>query len=74
MKKTWKYIFAGFITALGGLFASELSGHFFNGMDYGSACVLGVCLYLCAVVVTCTGVILSKLNGSTSPENRRDGE
>ena len=62
MKNIWLSILAGVGVALGGLFVSELTGHVFNGMDYGSACVLGVCLYLCIVVVTCTGIIVSKLD------------
>ena len=45
---------------------------FFNGMDYGSACVLGMGMYLCVVVVTCTGIIVSKItskpNEDTSDE------
>ena len=39
-------------------------------MDYGSACVLGMGMYLCVVVTTCTGIIVSKIaskpNGDTS--------
>ena len=62
MKKIWQYILAGFAAAVGGLFVSDLTGGIFNGMDYGSACVLGFCMYLCVVIVTCTGIIVTKLN------------
>lgn len=62
MKKIWKYILAGIAAAVGGLFVSDLTGGIFNGMDYGSACVLGFCMYLCVVIVTCTGIIVTKLN------------
>ena len=44
MKKIWQYILAGIAAAVGGLFVSDLTGGIFNGMDYGSACVLGFCI------------------------------
>ena len=54
------------------MFFSDICGDFFNGMDYGSACVLGMGMYLCVVVVTCTGIIVSKIiskpNEETSDE------
>ena len=62
MKKIWQFVLAGIAIAIGGMFFSDLSGDFFNGMDYGSASVLGICMYLCVVVVTCTGIIVSKLD------------
>ena len=62
MKKIWQFVLAGIVIAIGGMFFSDLVGDFFNGMDYGSASVLGICMYLCVVVVTCTGVIVSKLD------------
>ena len=62
MKKIWQFVLAGIVIAIGGMFFSDLAGDFFNGMDYGSASVLGICMYLCVVVVTCTGAILSKLD------------
>ena len=62
MKKIWQFLLGGIAVAIGGLFVSELTGSFFNGMDYGSASVLGMGMYLCVVVVTCTGVIVSKLD------------
>jgi len=62
MKKIWQYILAGIAAAVGGLFVSDLTGGIFNGMDYGNACVLGFCMYLCVVIVTCTGIIVTKLN------------
>lgn len=69
MKNIWQYILMGIVVALGGLFVSDLVGNFFNGMDYGSGCVLGICMYLCAVVVTCTGVVLMKLRENTNSGN-----
>ena len=68
MKKIWQFVLAGIAVALGGLFVSELTGELFNGMDYGSASVLGIGMYLCVVVVTCTGIIVSKLDKSSSSD------
>ena len=62
MKKIWQFVLAGIVIAIGGMFFSDLVRVFFNGMDYGTALVLGICMYLCVVVVTCTGVIVSKLD------------
>lgn len=64
MKKVWQYILAGIAVAVGGVFISDIAGNFFSGMDYGSACVLGICMYLCVVIVTCTGIIVTKFNES----------
>ena len=70
MKKVWQYVLVGIIVAIGGMFFSGYTGYFFNGMDYGSASVLGICMYLCVVIVTCTGIIILKLDrGSDSKEN-----
>ena len=65
MKKVWQYILLGIVVALGGMLVSDIAGDFFNGMDYGSGCVLGICMYLCVVIVTCTGIIITKLNKDT---------
>ena len=66
MKNVGKYIFAGIIVAVGGMFVSDIAGHFFNGLGgYGFGCILGICMYLCIVIVTCTGIIVTKLNKST---------
>ena len=52
MKEIGRYFVLGCIVAIVGMFFSDMSGNFFNGMDYGSACVLGMGMYLCVVVVT----------------------
>lgn len=75
MKNIGTSLFVGLIVAFGGLWVSDLVGSIFNGMEYGSACVLGVCLYLCVVVVTCTGIILEKLEKiapSAAPAEEKD--
>ena len=66
MKEIGRYFVLGCIVAIVGMFFSDICGNFFNGMDYGSACVLGMGMYLCVVVVTCTGIIVSKI---TSKQN-----
>ena len=55
MERIWKSLLAGIVVAVGGLVVSGFCGTVFNGMDYGSASVMGICMYLCVVVVTCTG-------------------
>ncbi len=67
-----QYIVIGIVVALGGMFISDIAGSFFNGMDYGSACVLGICMYLCVVIVTCTGIIVAKLNKNTNSKEIHD--
>ncbi|MGN0339044.1 MAG: hypothetical protein ACI4D0_00960 [Lachnospira sp.] len=61
MKKVCTYFAIGCVLAIVGMLFSDICGDFFNGMDYGSACVLGMGMYLCVVVVTCTGIIVSKI-------------
>ena len=65
MKKILQFVLAGVATAVGGAFFSELCGKIFNGMDYGSATVFGICIYLCVVIVARTGIIISRLDKST---------
>ena len=71
MKKVGLYILIGIAVAIGGIFVSDLLGNFFNGMDYGSAVVLGICMYLCVVVVTCTGIIVSKIDGKSNLDEEK---
>lgn len=56
-----RYILLGIAVAAGGVIFSDLCGDFFNGMPYGNAVNLGIGLYLCIVIVVCTGVILKKI-------------
>ena len=66
MQNIWKYILAGFAVAIGGMFVSDLAGNFFNGLGgYGFGCILGICRYLCVVIVTCTGIIVAELRKNT---------
>lgn len=63
--KAWRtilgYFVIGLAVAFGGVLFSDVCGNFFNGMDYGTACMLGMGIYLCVVVITCTGVLVSHL-------------
>lgn len=61
-KRILKYFLIGLLAAVGGMFFSDITGDLFNGMDYGSAVNLGIGMYLCVVVITCTGVIVSHLD------------
>ncbi len=68
-----QFVLAGILTAIGGIIFSGLIGNLFNGMDYGSAPVLGICAYLCAVVVVCTGIVVSKLDKRPHSGESHDG-
>ena len=63
--KAWRtilgYFVIGLAVAFGGMLFSDLCGNFFNGMEYGAACTVGMGIYLCVVVITCTGIIVSHL-------------
>ena len=65
MKDTEKrflgYLLLGMAVAAGGVLFSDLCGNLFNGMPYGDAVSLGIGVYLCIVLVVCTGLILSKI-------------
>ena len=72
MKKVWTYFAIGCVLAIVGMFFSDIFGDFANGMDYGSACVLGMGMYLCVVVVTCTGIIVSKITSKQSEDTAEE--
>ncbi len=63
--KAWRtilgYFVIGLAVAFGGVLFSDVCGNFFNGMEYGAACTVGMGIYLCVVVITCTGIIVSYL-------------
>ena len=74
MKKIGTYFAIGCVVAIIGMFFSDICGDFFNGMDYGSACVLGMGMYLCVVVITCTGIIVSKISSKPDEDNTNKNE
>ena len=72
MKKISGYFAIGCVVAIIGMLFSDICGDFFNGMDYGSGCVLGMGMYLCIVVVTCTGIVVSKISHDQNEEPAND--
>lgn len=74
MKKIGMYVLAGVAVAVCGMFVADILGDLFNGMDYGSASVLGICMYLCVVIVVCTGIIVSKIDKSQHSDEKQDKE
>ena len=61
MNNVLKYFALGLVVSFVGVLFSDITGDIFNGMDYGSACAVGMGMYLCIVIVVCTGIILSKI-------------
>ena len=61
MKKVLKYFVIGLVVSFVGVLFSDITGTVFNGMDYGSACAVGMGMYVCIVVIFCTGIIVSKI-------------
>lgn len=72
MKKVWIYLVTGLFVAAVGVLVSDIVGDIFNGMDYGSACAVGMGMYLCVVVVTCTGIIVSKIESKSTKDNSEE--
>ena len=71
MKKVLIYILRGVLVAALGIVFAALFASVFNGVEPGSACAVGMGVYLCIVVVACTGVVVSKiekLKGETASE------
>ncbi len=66
-----RWLALGIAVAVGGLFFAGLCGSLLNGMEFGDAACLGIGLYLCIVVVVCTGAILSRIQ---KREATRDGK
>ena len=62
IKKVLRYFWIGIAVAIGGMFLSDILGDLFNGMPYGDAVGLGIGMYLCVVVITCTGIIVSHID------------
>ena len=71
--KFGKCLLIGIIVAIGGTFFSDLYGNIFNGSgDYRLSAIFGIGLYLCIVIVTCTGLILNRLDKDKT--NDKDDE
>ena len=71
--KFGRCLLIGIIVAIGGMFFSDLYGNIFNGSgDYRLSAIFGIGLYLCIVIVTCTGLILNRLDKDKT--NDKDDE
>ncbi|MCF0124003.1 MAG: hypothetical protein HUJ67_07805 [Ruminiclostridium sp.] len=62
VKTVIAWFVVGAIVALCGILSSVLLEDIFNGFPNGLGAVLGICAYLCVVVITCTGIIVAKLD------------
>lgn len=65
--KTVRHTALGLVVAAVGVLVSDICGDLFNGMDYGSACAVGMGAYLCVVVIVCAGIVVSKLEERGRP-------
>ena len=72
MKKVGIFFVIGLVTAFIGVLVSDIFGSIFNGMDYGSACAVGMGVYLCVVVIMCTGIIVSKIEHESESNSEED--
>lgn len=71
--KFGKCLLIGIIVAIGGMFFSDLVWkHFQRIGDYRLSAIFGIGLYLCIVIVTCTGLILNRLDKDKT--NDKDDE
>lgn len=68
MKKVWAYFAIGCMVAIVGMLFADIFSSIFNGIDYAAACALGIGMYLCVVVITCTGIIVSKISSKQSDD------
>ncbi|MCQ2471609.1 MAG: hypothetical protein MJ147_06185 [Clostridia bacterium] len=70
MKKIGTYFVIGLIVAFVGVLFSDIFADIFNGLPYGTGAILGICAYLCVVVITCTGIIISKIEEKSDKEKK----
>ena len=55
-------VLAGVGTAIAGIVFAAIFGNWFNGFSLESATILGMLIFLCIVIVTCTGIIITKVD------------
>ena len=55
-------VLAGVGTAIVGAIFAAVFGNLFNGISLESATILGMLIFLCIVIVTCTGIIITKVD------------
>ena len=67
MDKIWKYFLLGIVVAIVGLFVTNFIASILNMiMNYETAYVISICMYLSVVVVTCTGIIIEEIHDKQS--------
>lgn len=60
MNKVLKYFLLGIVVAIVGLFVTNFIASILNMiMNYETAYVISICMYLSVVIVTCTGIIIA---------------
>ncbi len=74
MKKILNYFGSGLLVAIGGLVFSGLFASIFNGLETGSGCAVGMGVYLCVVVVVCTGIIVNKIETKLHKDEKEEME
>ena len=71
--KKWLYFALGLLVAFAGVLISDILvrfSNFFRSFDSGdNEMILAYGFYLCTVMVTCTGIIVSKIN-EKHPEDK----
>lgn len=70
MKKIGAYFAIGLVVAFVGVLFSDIFADIFNGLPYGTGAILGMGAYLCVVVITCTGIIISKIEEKLDKEEK----
>ena len=70
MKKLGAYFVIGLVVAFVGVLFSDIFADIFNGLPYGTGAILGMGAYLCVVVITCTGIIISKIEEKSDKEEK----
>ncbi len=69
MRKIGIYFVIGLFVAFGGVLLSDVFADIFNGLPYGTGGILGMGAYLCVVVITCTGIVVTKLEQKLQSKN-----
>ena len=72
MKKVWTYFAIGCVVAIVGMYFADIFSSIFNRIDYGAACALGMGMYLCVVVITCTGIVISRISAKPNEDASDD--
>lgn len=69
MKKVGTYFVIGLVIAFIGVIVSDVFADIFNGLPYGTGAILGIGAYLCVVVITCTGIVVSKIEDKSESKS-----